>query len=126
MYISYAENDYSHDYSLANRSNLLREIFSLVGDDFIFIPEEYTITITEDYRDYIIESYESISLGKTYYYINKETYLIEKILTTDRVNTFYYTDENVLLPNDINDNVQVGRMFVDIFNLLKCLRIVAL
>ena len=101
LYLNYGGDYYSHDYSCIDRSDMLYEIFSEFGNNFLRNIDKYEITINENSEDYIIEATLN-SYDAAQYYINKETYLIDQIITENRTNKFSYTNDNISIPDDIN------------------------
>lgn len=103
LYVSYGEDYYSYDYTYVDRSIMLFDIFSEFGNNFLQNIDKYETILNEDNENYIIES-KLNSYNDATYYINKKTYLIDKVTTENRTNKFSYTDDNVLIPDDIDTN----------------------
>lgn len=103
MLITYSSYDdqYSYEDMVVDRSYILYDIFSEFGNNFIEDVENYEINIEEDTYNYIINVKNGNIYLDTVYYINKQTYLIDKVIRDSKTNKFSYTEENILLPNDI-------------------------
>jgi hypothetical protein len=101
-YNSDYDNQYSYQDIIIDRSYILYDVFSQFGNDFIENVEKYEINIEEDTKNYIINVKNSNAYLDTVYYINKQNYLIDKVIRDRRTNEFSYTEDNILLPNDID------------------------
>ena len=103
-YNSDYNNQYSYEDIIVDRSYILYDVFSQFGNDFIENVENYEINIEEDINNYIIDVKKTsayLDLDTTYY-IDKKTYLIDKVIQDRRTNEFSYTEDNILLPKDID------------------------
>lgn len=101
LYVNYGGDYYSYDYTYIDRSIMLYDVFAEFGNNFLQNIDKYEISLNEDNDDYIIESNLN-SYNDAKYYINKKTYLIDKIITENRTNKFSYTSDNILIPDDID------------------------
>lgn len=101
-YDSDYDNTYSYQDIIVDRNYILYDVFSQFGNDFIENIDNYEINIQEDSQNYIIDVRSSNTYLDTTYYINKQTYLIDKVIKDRRTNEFSYTEDNILLPNDID------------------------
>lgn len=112
-YIAYASDMkiiYINDYDsyffyqdiVVNRDQILYDVFSEFGNNFIEDIDNYEINISEDNKNYIIDTKSQNTYLDTTYYINKQTYLIDKVVRNTRTNEFSYTDDDILLPDDID------------------------
>lgn len=113
MKINYAKYDtedndgYTYQDIIVDRDQILYDVFSEFGNKFLTNIDNYTINISEDDNNYIIDikSLQGLDIS-TYYIINKETYLIAKTIKSNRTNEFSYTKDNIVLPNDIEAGAQ--------------------
>lgn len=112
-YVKYDNDNYSYEDIIVDRNQILYDVFSEFGNNFIENIDNYTINIGEDDADYIIDAKSSNTYLATNatYYINKQTYLIDKVIEDSRTNEFSYTQDNILLPNNID--VGTEQMIVD-------------
>lgn len=112
MKINYAKYDtedndgYTYQDIIVDRDQILYDVFSEFGNNFLTNIDNYTINISEDDNNYIIDIKSLQGPGNSTYYINKETYLIAKTIKSNRTNEFSYTKDNIVLPNDIDAGAQ--------------------
>lgn len=104
-YVKY-DSEYSDGYTyediIVDRDQILYDVFYEFGNDFLTNIDNYTINISEDDNNYIIDTKSSQEHFNSTYYINKETYLIVKTIRDNRTNEFSYTKDNIVLPNNID------------------------
>lgn len=112
MKINYAKYDtedndgYTYQDIIVDRDQILYDVFSEFGNNFLTNIDNYTINISEDDNNYIIDIKSLQGPDISTYYINKETYLIAKTIKSNRTNEFSYTKDNIVLPNDIDAGAQ--------------------
>ena len=97
-YFSYADGQYSYTYEYTGRERMFFDIYDYFGGVYFLNIDDYDVNIQENKEDYIItfNSYTKVT-----YYINKKTYLIDKVEEDDCISEFSYVNKKIVLPDKI-------------------------
>ena len=117
-YTSYGSEEGEEDFSYythhSDRGRMFPCIFSAFGGYFLYDTDEYNYYVTENENQYVVRTE-----GKTEenedetceYYINKKTYLIDKVIKydpsfRDRESIYSYTNKTVTLSENVYKNTE--------------------
>ena len=104
-YFSYSKGEYSYTHEYTGRERMFFDVYYYFGGVYFLDIDSYGVSIQEDKYDYVI-TFGSYS--KATYYINKKTYLIDRVEEDDRTSDFSYVNKKVVLPNElVNSDIPV-------------------